>query len=260
MPATRRSIGVLGRRLGHQRDQFPLPAAWALLVAFALAPHLPAQDVDFVSDPSAGISFEHQQQWGDFGLNTAAARRGGTGSPMRIGEKTYDKGLGHHANGEIAIELRGRYTRFRTLVGVQWQGGGRGSVTFRVEVDGEVKFEAGPMSDSDPARPVDVSVAGARQLRLIARDSGDGIGCDMANWAEACLVRDARVPFFGSVAASLAGEEAPPATPPAGGFSLVARANGPQVAVMETARAFNVSVDHGEEVRVVVPVKNVVEP
>ena len=32
--------------------------------------------------------------------------------------------------------------------------------------------------------------------RLIASDANDGIGCDMANWAEACLVRDPRMPFF----------------------------------------------------------------
>ncbi len=260
MHATRRSMALLGMHPGHQQECFTLAAACALFVLLASAPYLPAQDADFVSDPNAGVSLEHQQQWGDFGFNTAAARSGTTGAPMQIGEKTYDKGLGHHANGEIVIELRGQYTRFRTSVGVQWQGGSRGSVTFRVEVDGEVKFEAGPMSDSDPARPVDVPVAGARQLRLIATDSGDGIGCDMANWAEACLVRDPRVPFFGSTAVALAGEEGPPATPAAGGFSLVARANGPQVAVMETARTLAVSVDRGEEVRLVVPVKNVREP
>ena len=34
----------------------------------------------------------------------AAARSGTAGAPMRIGEKTYQKGLGHHANGEIVID------------------------------------------------------------------------------------------------------------------------------------------------------------
>ena len=260
MHTTRRSITVFKTHAGDRRRPALLRSAWALLIAIASVPCLAAQGVDFVSDPSAGISLQHEQQWGDFGFNTAAARPGTTGAPMRIGEKTYDKGLGHHANGEIVIELRGQYSRFRTSVGVQWQGGNRGSVTFRVSVDGEVKFEAGPMSDSDPARQVDLPVAGARELRLVATDSGDGIGCDMANWAEACLVRDPRVPFFGSSTVSLAGEEAPSATSAAGGFSLIARETGPQVAVMETARAFTVSVDHGEEVRLVVPVKNVVEP
>ena len=41
-----------------------------------------------------------------------------------------------HASGEIIVPLRGHYTRFQALVGVQWQGGGKGSVVFRVSVDG----------------------------------------------------------------------------------------------------------------------------
>ena len=64
-------------------------------------------------------------------------------------------------------------------------------------VDGEVKFGTGTMSDSDPAREADVPLVGAGELRLAATDAGDGTGCDMASWAEACLVRDLWVPFFG---------------------------------------------------------------
>ena len=107
------------------------------------------------------MSLTHRQDWGDFGLDTAAAPAGAAGSPMQIGEKTFAKGLGHHANGEIVIELRGQYTAFRTWIGVQSQGGKRGSVTFRIAVDGKIVFEAGPMSDSDPAKQVEVPVAGA---------------------------------------------------------------------------------------------------
>ena len=221
---------------------------------------LPAADPEYLSDPGAGIPLEHSQQWGDFGLDTAAAQTGNVGSPLRIGEKTFERGLGHHANGEIVIDLRGQYSGFRAWVGVQWQGGGRGSVILRVSVDGQTVFETGPMSDSDPAREVDVPLAGARELRLVASDAGDGIGCDMANWAEACLVRDPRIPFFGPSALFFGGEAAPPASAPAAGFSLVAREQGPQVAVMETARTWTASVGPGEDVRLVVPVKNVSEP
>ncbi len=222
--------------------------------------YVPAQDADYVSDPAASVSLTHRQDWGDFGLNTAAARPGAVGSPMQIGDKTFTKGLGHHANGEIVIELRGQYTAFRTWIGVQPQGGKRGSVTFRIAVDGKTVFEAGPMSDSDPAKQVEVPVAGARELRLIASDSGDGIGCDMANWADACLVRDPRVPFFGAVGVTINGENAPRSCEAAGGWSLIARESGPQVAVMEPARTLTISAERGEEVRLVIPIRNIVEP
>ena len=134
-------------------------------------------------------------------------------------------------------------------------------MVFRVSVDGEVKFETGPMSDSDPARQVDVPLAGARELRLIATDAGDGIGCDMANWAEARLVRDPRMSAVSATVPSpFGGEPAPPRSAAAGGFSLIAGETGPQVAVMESAGMLTVSVDRGEEVRWTIPVRNVVEP
>ena len=235
-------------------------AVVVVCVAGASIPRVLAEEVDFLSDRNAGIGLEHQQQWGDFGFDTAAARTGGTGSPLQIGEKTYARGLGHHANGEIVVDLRGRYSRFRTWVGVQSQGGDRGSVIFRVSVDGEVKFETEPMSDSDPARQVDVPLDGARELRLTATDAGDGIGCDMANWAEACLVRDPRMPFFGNSVVTFAGEAAPAISAAAGGFALIARETGPQVAVMETAGTLTVGVGPGEEVRWTIPAGNIVQP
>jgi hypothetical protein len=231
-----------------------------LSIATASIPSLAADEVVFVSDFSAGVRLQHQQQWGDFGIDRAAARTGGRGAPLQIGEKIYQRGLGHHANGEIVVDLRGRYSRFRTWVGVQWQGGARGSVVFRVSVDGDVKFETGPMSDSDRPRQVDIPLVGAKTLRLIAADGGDGIGCDMANWVEACLILDPRVPFFGNSSIAFAGEPAPAASAAAGGFSLIARAAGPQVAVMETAGVLTVGIDGGEEVRWAVPVRNLAEP
>ncbi|NUQ62295.1 MAG: NPCBM/NEW2 domain-containing protein [Pirellulales bacterium] len=229
-------------------------------MAVPSAPAARAADVVFLSDSSGGIRLRHSQDWGDFGLDTAAARTGGVGTALQIGQKKFDKGLGHHANGEIVVDLRGQFTHFRSTLGVQWQGGNRGSVIFQVSVDGKLLVKAGPMSDSDPPQQIEVPVAGARELRLIASDAGDGIGCDMANWAEACLVRDPRVPSFDACAVSFGGEPAPPPSAAAGGFAMIARQTGPQVAVMETARKWSADIAPGEDVRLVVPVRNSVEP
>ncbi len=240
-------------------------AFWHVFTALAAlaavsAGNARADEADCLSNAGGGFALRHSQQWGDFGLDTAAARTGGIGSQLQIGEKKFDKGLGHHANGEIVVELREQYSRFRGWVGVQWQGGKRGSVVFRVSVDGKTMFETGPMSDSDPPREIDVPVAGARELRLVASDAGDGIGCDMANWVEARLFRDPRMPSFGSSTVYLGGTATQPACPAAAGFALVARENGPQAALMETARKWTAGLDRGEEVRLVVPVRNFQEP
>ncbi|MCY2993959.1 MAG: NPCBM/NEW2 domain-containing protein [Planctomycetota bacterium] len=275
-------IGLMSHFLGVCQQWSGLLCLAATVWSLSgFAQSLRAEGVDFVSDPSTGICLTHQQAWGDFGLDTAAARPGGVGTPLQIGQTTFKKGLGHHANGEIVIDLRGQYTAFRTWVGVQWQGGSKGSVIFRIAVDGKLVSQTGPMSDSDSAKQVEVPVSGARELRLIANDAGDGIGCDMANWAEACLVRDPHVPFFGAGTIALSGAATPRSSPAgngtdaarpdpipslmrssevAGGFSLITVDQGPQVAVTEPARLFTVSVDHGEEVRLAIPVKNVVDP
>ena len=240
----------------HRRTCCVLGVALVLILRVAGV----AQCAEFLSGETAGVSLKHDQQWGDFGLDSAAAKPGSKGAPLRIGQQTFERGLGHHANGEIVVDLSSQFIEFRTWIGVQWQGGKRGSVTFRIAVDGDVVFESGPMSDSDPAKEVRVPLRDARELRLIATDSGDGIGCDMANWAEARLVRDPRTPFFGAIATSLAGEAAPPSSADVCGFSLIAGESGPQVAVMEPAGTFTVSVRRDEDVRFVIPVKNISEP
>ncbi|HPA16605.1 MAG TPA: NPCBM/NEW2 domain-containing protein [Verrucomicrobiae bacterium] len=248
------------RREGSAPVGSSLGRSVVLLMCLGLCvPDLRAADIDFLSDRAAGVSFTHQQQWGDFGLDTAAARPGAVGSPLRIGDRFFAKGLGHHANGEIVVDLRGRYETFRAWVGVQWQGGKRGSAVFRIAADGETVFETRPMSDSDAARRVEVPLRGVRELRLIASDGGDGISCDMANWAEAELVRDARGSVFGTCVVTLDGEEALPSRAAAGGLSLIGRAEGPQMLMMAPAKRFAVSVRRDEEVRLAIPVKNLVE-
>lgn len=151
-------------------------------------------------------TFEVKQGWGNFGINTAAWSPAAAPLRLRIADQEYDRGLGHHAPGEIVIPLEGRYLTFSANVGVQWQGCGKGSVVFEVWVDGEKRFDSGLMHDTDPPKAVQVDVTGARELRLAALDGGDGISCDMANWANAALTRDGRIPEVGQARYSLGGE------------------------------------------------------
>jgi hypothetical protein len=130
----------------------------------------------------------HSQAWGQPGLNTAAHEPSKPAAPLRIGSQSYTNGLGHHANSEFVVWLGGQFKRFETEVGVQPCAGG--SVIFRVSADGRVLFESGVIRSGDEAKPVSVAVAGAQELILEALDAGDGLTCDMANWANARLARD----------------------------------------------------------------------
>lgn len=130
-----------------------------------------------------------QQGWGELGINTCTHAPGLTPLRLRIKDTEYDRGLGHHANGFLLVELDGEYEAFEAEVGVQWQQGTTGTVVFRVLVDGEVRFDSGVMREVDEPRKVRVDLAGAQEMSLVANDGGDGITCDCANWAEARLIR-----------------------------------------------------------------------
>lgn len=129
------------------------------------------------------------QGWGLLGLNKAAHADPAAALALRINDKKYTKGLGHHAPGELVIDVSEGYARFEAEVGLQWQGGGSpGSVVFQVLVDGEKKFDSGVMREKDDARPISVPLTGARTLTLKLTDAGDGLGYDGGNWCDSRLV------------------------------------------------------------------------
>ncbi len=228
---------------------------WMLLCLAPLAHCLAAEpQVVYLGDARIHTPLEHRQQWGSFGLNTAASAVGQQGSPLRIGDQLFARGLGHHANGEITIDLAGQYDEFRATLGVHWQGGGKGSVVFRVEVDGKVAFESTPRSDSDDALEIRVPLQGDQQLKLIANDAGDGIGCDMANWAEARLLRAAGVPFIGAATARLAGRDDGLISSNCCELAIAALETGPQLAVAANTGCW-MALAPGETAQLVIPLE-----
>jgi len=187
---TQTRLGPLlrGRAPGAPRGGICLFLTLALLaeVAPVLAQtRLPAPQ--YLSDLVHRISYL-QQGWGALGMDTCAHAPGQSPLPLRIGKRSYTRGLGHHAPGRLVVELEGQYQRFEAEVGVQWQSGNVGSVVFQVYVDGRKRFDSGLMRERDPARPVSIPLEGAEELELRVTDGGDGISCDCANWAEARLV------------------------------------------------------------------------
>lgn len=177
MPRIRRTIAVLGL----------LPFS-VLFTEGALAVQEPP--VEYLSTEAMPRIVALTQGWGELGLDTSVRPPGREPVPLRIGERQYARGLGHHAPGSIVVELNGEYATFEAEVGVQWQGGTCGaSVVLQVLVDGETRFDSGVMTQGDEARPVRVLLAGAQELELVSGDAGDGLCCDCADWAEARLTR-----------------------------------------------------------------------
>ncbi len=157
------------------------------LTLVAAAPAQPAaadSKPQFLSD-NPELILASTQGWGKPGWDAPAHVGDQPGGPLRIGDRTFTKGLGHHANGSITVLLDGAFHAFEAEVGLQPCPGG--SVVFRVIVDGQSRFQSEVLRSGDAPVAVQVRVEGARELRLEAADAGDGVTCDMANWANARL-------------------------------------------------------------------------
>ncbi len=109
------------------------------------------------------------------------------GTRLSIGGRGFDRGLGVHAASEIRYALGGQCTTFSALVGLDDEVGQRGSAQFRVYGDGTLLFDSGLRRGGNPGLPVNVSVAGVRELSLSVSNGGDNNHYDHADWGGAAV-------------------------------------------------------------------------
>jgi len=106
-------------------------------------------------------------------------------NPIRIGGQTFADGIGTHAQSDLTLRLNKAATSFSSMVGVDDEKEGRGSVRFRIYVDGKQAADSGVMRGNDKAKQLTVNLKGAKTIRLVVEDAGDGIDSDHADWADA---------------------------------------------------------------------------
>ncbi|WP_308167934.1 NPCBM/NEW2 domain-containing protein [Catellatospora tritici] len=111
----------------------------------------------------------------------------GDGVVPVVGGVSYVKGVGTHANGDVALTLNGTCQRFTAVVGVDGEvTSAAASVVFSVTADG-VTLWTSPTLRAGTAATVDVGVAGRSTLHLVVTDAGDGNAYDHGTWAGARL-------------------------------------------------------------------------
>jgi alpha-galactosidase len=113
-------------------------------------------------------------------------------TPLRLGQKQYDHGLGTHANSELLLHLPAGARAFRASIGIDNNfdsGGVRGSVQFSVEAGGKQLFHSPTLRGTNEPVAIEVPLPdGTRELTLKVDTTPDGPGHDQADWADARVV------------------------------------------------------------------------
>ena len=118
---------------------------------------------------------------------------------LKIGTRSFSRGLGSHSKGEIVYELDGKYTRFQASVGIDAEVGAKGTATFSVfaadrhpdEPTGLVTRLA-PRQDGDGLVVAHTPCRSPWRVLLIGRRSGDLVESDMIlNLNPPCAIGDA---------------------------------------------------------------------
>lgn len=105
---------------------------------------------------------------------------------LRVGGKTFSRGVGTHAISTFLLNLDGKGVRFIASVGVDDEADSvKASVEFFVLGDQRVLWKSGIMRRGDTARLADVDLKNIGLVGLLVTDAGDGIDYDHADWCDA---------------------------------------------------------------------------
>lgn len=176
---------VFVRDVWEKKDLGVVPEAYAVSVP---SHGLALLKVKGWRDPKASIWLSDlhihsiTNGWKFLGVDKSVA-----GNPLKIGNKTYTKGLGTHAASRTVVALRDKYVKFQSDIGIDAETSS-GSAVFQVFGDGKKLYESPVQKGGGAAVAIDVDVAGVDSLALVVTDAGDGNANDHADWGGAKLV------------------------------------------------------------------------
>jgi alpha-galactosidase len=121
------------------------------------------------------------QGWGDPHKNQSV-----DGNALSLQGKTFDHGLGTHADSILYVRLGGAAKSFSATVGLDDEVRAHpASVEFFVIGDGKELWRSGMVQAGEPAKSFTVDLTGVKMLLLKVGETGQGISFAHADWAEA---------------------------------------------------------------------------
>jgi hypothetical protein len=108
---------------------------------------------------------------------------------ISIRKKKFFKGVSVHSKTELTYSVEGKYSRFRSTIGIDDEAKGKGDVVFIVYGDDKELFRSKNITGKSEPRLIDVSIDKVKELKLVV-DFGKAMDTmDRAVWAEAVLVK-----------------------------------------------------------------------
>jgi len=118
------------------------------------------------------------------GYGTLAKDRSIGGGPLRIGNATFEHGLGAHANSFVRIRFKRAGNKLTGLCGLDANAGGPGEVIFQIRDDANhLLFQSAPANGSAPAQAFSIELRGQTELVLVA-SAPHGIAYAHADWVD----------------------------------------------------------------------------
>jgi alpha-galactosidase len=150
-----------------------------------LVPNAPPDGTSYVSDLQWTSS---SNGWGPVERDRSNGETGAhDGHPITLNGQVYAKGLGAHAPSEVDVYVGGKCASLASDVGIDDEVGSKGSVVFQVWADGAKVADSGLVSGADAAKHLNADVSGAKFVRLVITDGGNGNDSDHSDWAGAQL-------------------------------------------------------------------------
>ncbi len=121
----------------------------------------------------------------------------GDETPLALGNRVYEKGVGVHARSELVYDLKPEYQRLVGQVGIHAMKPA-GTITVHVMVDGRKVHQSPLLKAGDPAWNVSVDLdpnpdgSPPKQISLVVEDGGDGGANDLADWCNVGFVQGLR--------------------------------------------------------------------
>ena len=119
------------------------------------------------------------------GWQSTQSRKSVAGNPLSIAGRKFDRGVGHHANGVIAVRIPQTQGTFSAWVGIDDEVGKQGHAEFLVYGNKELLWRSDFMVGGQEAKHCEVAFNNIETLYLIVDTGPEGYGHDHTDWGDA---------------------------------------------------------------------------